>query len=62
VTLTSAGAGVRLFLSNDLLADIGLAFPLSYRAPDNEMRTARVLVSLSSALKMCPQRGSPGCP
>ncbi len=61
VTLTSAGAGVRLFLWNDLLADIGVAFPLSYRAPDNEMRTARVLVSLSSALKMCPQRGQSGC-
>ena len=61
ITLTSAGAGIRLFLWNDLLADIGVAFPLSYRAPDNEMRTARVLVSLSSALKLCPQRGSPGC-
>jgi hemolysin activation/secretion protein len=61
VTLTSAGAGVRLFLWNDLLADLGVAFPLSYRSPDNEMRTARVLVSLSSALKMCPQRGSAGC-
>jgi hemolysin activation/secretion protein len=61
ITLTSAGAGIRLFLWNDLLADIGVAFPLSYRAPDNEMRTARVLVSLSSALKLCPQRSSPSC-
>jgi len=30
---------------------------LSYRAPDNEPRNARLLFSLSNALKLCPERG-----
>ncbi len=61
LSLTSAGGGVRFFLWNDLRADIGVAFPLSYRAPDNERRTARFLFSLSSALKLCPDRGRSSC-
>jgi hemolysin activation/secretion protein len=61
IALTSAGGGVRFFLWNDLLADIGVAFPLSYRAPDNETRSARLLFSLSNALKLCPARGQGGC-
>ena len=39
LALTSAGAGVRFFLGGDLQADIAVAFPLSYRAPDNSSRT-----------------------
>jgi hemolysin activation/secretion protein len=54
LALTSAGAGVRFFLWDDLQADIGVAFPLSYRAPDNPRRDARLLFSVSNALKMCP--------
>lgn len=61
IALTSAGAGVRLTLWNDLRADIGVAFPLSYRAPDNEARSARFLLSLSSDVKLCPQRGQGPC-
>src|SRR5216684_4303419 len=49
LALTSAGGGVRFFLWDSLQADIGVAFPLSYRAPDNERRSARLLFSLSSA-------------
>jgi hemolysin activation/secretion protein len=60
LALTSAGGGVRLFLWDGVQADIGVAFPLSYRAPDNSMRTARLLFSLSNALKLCPERG-PRC-
>ena len=60
IALTSAGGGVRLFLWDGLQADIGVAFPLSYRAPDNSMRSARLLFSLSNALKLCPERG-PRC-
>jgi hemolysin activation/secretion protein len=56
LALTSAGGGARFFLWNDLQADIGVAFPLSYRAPDNSTRSARLLFSLSSALKLCPER------
>jgi hypothetical protein len=57
LALTSAGAGVRFFLWDDLQADIGVAFPLSYRAPDNPRRGARLLFSVSNALKMCPGQG-----
>jgi hemolysin activation/secretion protein len=57
LALTSAGAGVRFFLWDDLQADIGVAFPLSYRAPDNPRRDARLLFSVSNALKMCPGQG-----
>jgi hemolysin activation/secretion protein len=61
VTLTSAGAGVRFNFVNDFRADLAVAFPLSYRAPDNDTRSARFLVSLSTALKLCPQRGQGPC-
>jgi len=43
LALTSAGGGVRVFLGDDLRADIGVAFPLGHRAPDNERRSARLL-------------------
>jgi hemolysin activation/secretion protein len=61
IALTSAGAGVRFNFINDLRADLSVAFPLSYRAPDNDTRSARFLVSLSTALKLCPQRGQGHC-
>ena len=61
ISLTSVGGGVRLFLWDDLRADIGVAFPLSYRAPDNERRSARLLFSVSNALKLCPDRRETRC-
>lgn len=61
LALTSAGAGIRLFLWDDLQADLGVAFPLSHRAPDNSRRDARFLFTLSSAMKLCPQRGTGRC-
>jgi len=61
LALTSAGGGVRLFLFDDWQADIGVAAPLGYRAPDNSSRTARLLFSLSSAFKLCPARPSTRC-
>jgi hemolysin activation/secretion protein len=61
LALTSAGAGVRFFLGNDLRTDIAVAFPLSYRAPDNTTRSARLLFSLSNALKLCPEKGQARC-
>jgi hemolysin activation/secretion protein len=61
IALTSAGAGVRFTFINDLRADLSVAFPLSYRAPDNDTRSARFLFSLSTALKLCPQRGQGHC-
>ena len=61
LALTSAGAGVRFFLPDDLQADLGVAVPLSYRAPDNPARDVRVLFSFSSALKLCPSRAATRC-
>lgn len=61
LSLTSAGAGVRFFLWDDLQADFGVAVPLSYRAPDNERRSPRFLFTLSSAFRLCPERGKAGC-
>jgi hemolysin activation/secretion protein len=52
LALTSAGAGVRFFLVGDLQSDIAIAFPLSYRAPDNSSRSAQVLFSLSNAFRL----------
>jgi hemolysin activation/secretion protein len=54
LSLTSVGAGVRFHLVGDLRADIGVAVPLSYRAPDNQNRSARLLFSLSNAFRLCP--------
>lgn len=61
LALTSAGAGVRFFLPQDFQADLGVAVPLSYRAPDNERRSPRFLFTLSSAFRLCPDRGRGGC-
>jgi hemolysin activation/secretion protein len=61
ITLVSAGGGVRFFMLDGLKADLGVAAPLSYRAPDNPTRGARVLFSLSSALKLCPVRAATRC-
>ncbi|MGY0572733.1 ShlB/FhaC/HecB family hemolysin secretion/activation protein [Bradyrhizobium sp. RDM12] len=61
LALTSAGAGVRFFLPHDFQADFGIAVPLSYRSPDNERRSPRFLFTLSSAFRLCPERGRRDC-
>ncbi|QDP21209.1 ShlB/FhaC/HecB family hemolysin secretion/activation protein [Bradyrhizobium cosmicum] len=61
LSLTSAGAGVRFFLPDELQLGLGVAVPLSYRAPDNERRSPRFLFTLSSAFRLCPERGRGGC-
>jgi hemolysin activation/secretion protein len=59
--LTSAGGGVRLFLGGDLQADLGVAVPLGYRAPDNWARHPRFLFTLSNAFRLCPERAATRC-
>ena len=61
LSLTSAGGGIRLFLWDDLTADFGVAVPLGYRAPDNQWRSPRFLFTLSSAFRLCPERGKANC-
>jgi hypothetical protein len=59
--LTAAGGGVRLFLGGDLQADLGVAVPLGYRAPDNWARNPRFLFTLSNAFRLCPERAATRC-
>ena len=61
LSLTSAGLGVRFNLGGELQAGIAVAVPLSYRAPDNESRSARLLFSLSNAFRLCPDHGQMRC-
>ena len=56
ITLSSAGAGVRLHFPAELEADAGIAFPLDYRAIDNESRDPHPYFSLSKSFKLCPDR------
>jgi hemolysin activation/secretion protein len=61
LALASAGAGVRLYLTDDLHAGVGVALPLNYRSVDNPERHARVLFSLTNALKLCPEKARLAC-
>ena len=61
ISLISVGGGVRLFLANNTQADLSVAVPLSYRAPDNPARDVRVLFSLTTALELCPVKASNRC-
>jgi hemolysin activation/secretion protein len=61
ISLISAGGGIRFFLPNNTQADLSVAVPLSYRAPDNPARDVRVLFSLTTALELCPTRASTRC-
>jgi hemolysin activation/secretion protein len=51
ISLVSAGGGIRFFLINNTQADLSVAVPLSYRAPDNSARDVRVLFSLTTAVE-----------
>jgi hemolysin activation/secretion protein len=61
LSLSSAGAGVRLHLLGEIEADTGIAVPLDYRAIDNESRHPHVYFSLSRSFKLCPERLHMGC-
>jgi hemolysin activation/secretion protein len=61
LALTSVGAGVRFFFPKDIQADLGLAFPLDYRAQNNPSRDVRFLFSLSSTFQLCPTRAATRC-
>jgi hemolysin activation/secretion protein len=61
ISLISVGGGVRFFLINNTQADLSVALPLNYRAPDNPGRDVRVLFTLTTALELCPVRASTRC-
>lgn len=56
ISLSLAGAGVRLHFPAELEADAGIAVPLDYRTLDNESRDPHVYFSLSKSFKLCPDR------
>ena len=60
-SLTSVGAGVRLYLRDQLEAGVAVAKPLTFAAPDNPDRHWRVLFSLTNTFKLCPGRPWMGC-
>lgn len=54
IMLTSFGAGVRLYLADELQAAVAIATPLDYRSPDNIGRNSRIIFSLSKFFAHCP--------
>jgi hemolysin activation/secretion protein len=60
-SITSAGAGVRLYLHDQLEAGLALSKPLTYASPDNPGRDIRVLFSLTSTFKVCPGQARLTC-
>lgn len=60
-SLVSAGVGLRLQLPHDLQASIGLALPVGYSSETDEWRKARILFSISSALRACSDWTRQGC-
>jgi hemolysin activation/secretion protein len=54
LTLTSVGGGLRLYLTDDLQADVAISLPVDYRSPANIARNPRILFSLSKFFSHCP--------
>jgi hypothetical protein len=52
--LTSFGAGVRLYLADELQAAVAIATPLDYLSPANIGRNSRIIFSLSKFFAHCP--------
>ena len=62
LTLTSVGGGVRLYLSDELQADVAISAPLDYRSLANTSRHPRILFSLSKFFAHCPAMVHIHCP
>lgn len=60
-SLSAGGGGVRLKLNDSAEAGLTVAAPLSYSSPSRGGRGATVLLSLSTILKSCPERGEWRC-
>jgi hypothetical protein len=53
-SLSSAGAGIRLYLASELQLGVEVAAPLDFRSPTNEDRDPRVFFFLLKSFKLCP--------
>ncbi len=60
-TLISAGAGVRVFLSDDLQLGVAVAKPIAENGLLRADRGVSVLFSLSNILRFCPERSDKFC-
>jgi hemolysin activation/secretion protein len=61
LSLSSAGAGVRLYLAGQLQGGIIIAAPIHYWATANQVHGPLVLFSLTNFLKLCPDWRQLGC-
>ncbi len=61
LSVSLIGAGLRLFIADDLIAGVELAAPIEYRIPSNDGRGARVFFSLSKSFKLCPGSAQMRC-
>jgi hemolysin activation/secretion protein len=55
-SLSSFGAGVRLFMAEDFQAVLEVSAPLSYRGPSAARRDAHLFFSVTKAFRWCPDR------
>ncbi|RYF30733.1 MAG: ShlB/FhaC/HecB family hemolysin secretion/activation protein [Comamonadaceae bacterium] len=53
-SIASVGAGVRVFVNEELQLGVGISKPIVYRSPTNHDRGVTFLFSLSHALRLCP--------
>jgi hemolysin activation/secretion protein len=60
-SLSSAGAGIRLYFPELLQAGVEIAVPLTYRAPENPDRDPRVFFFVAKSFKFCPERAFARC-
>lgn len=60
-SLSSAGAGIRLYLPELLQAGVEVAVPLTYRAAGNPDRDARAFFFVAKSFKFCPERAWARC-
>lgn len=54
-SLSSAGAGVRFFLPDQMQLGVGFAVPVHYRTTADVGGSPRLLFSLTNALRFCPE-------
>ena len=61
ISLSSAGGGIRFTFKEDFQADVGMAFPLTYRTTTNDDHSPRVYFIVAKAFKFCPDQFRAHC-
>lgn len=60
-SVASVGAGVRVFLTDEIQLGVGIAKPIVYRSPTNHDRGVAVMFSISNAVRLCPSAQGVRC-